>query len=67
MYNGKSRHICRRHNTIRVISLDYVTSNDNIVDPLTKWLNIELVDKSLRGMGLKPIKEKVVAKETPPS
>ena len=67
MYNGKSRHICHIHNTIRVISLDYVTSNDNIVDPLTKWLNIELVDKSLRGMGLKPIKEKVVPKETPPS
>ena len=43
MYNGKSRHIHCRHNTInrqllstRVISLDYVKSKDNIADPLTK-------------------------------
>ena len=60
MYNGKSRHIHRRHNTIRqllstgVISIDYVKSKDNIADPLTKGLNRELVDKSSRGMGLKP-------------
>ena len=48
MYNGKSRHICRRHNTIRqllsteVIPLDYVKSKNNIVDPLIKGLNKEL-------------------------
>ena len=42
IYNGKFKHICSRHNTIRqllsigVISLDYVKSKDNIVDPLTK-------------------------------
>ena len=64
MYNGKSRHIRRRHNTIRqlistgVISVDYVKSKDNIADPLTKGLNRELVEKLLRGMGLKPIKMK---------
>ena len=63
MYNGKSRHIRRRHNTIRqllsigVISTDYVKCKVNIVDMLTKGLNKELVEKSLRGMGLKPIKE----------
>ena len=63
MYNGKSRHIRRRHNTIRqllstrVISLNCVRSKDNIADPLTKGLNRELVEKSSRGMGLKPIKE----------
>ena len=63
MYNGKSRHICRRHNTIRqllsigVISLDYVKSKENIVDPLTKGLNRELVETSSKGMILKPIKE----------
>ena len=63
MYNGKSKHIPRRHDTItqllstRVISLDYVRSKDNIVDPLTKTLNRELVEKSSRGMGLNPIKE----------
>ncbi|KAL9447408.1 hypothetical protein AB3S75_014970 [Citrus x aurantiifolia] len=61
MYNGKSRHIRRRHNTIRqlistgVISIDYVRSKNNIADPLTKGLNRELVEKSSRGMGLKPI------------
>ena len=63
MYNGKFRHICPRHNTIRqllsigVIYLDYVKSKDNITNSLTKWLEKELVEKSSRGMRLKPIKE----------
>ena len=63
MCNGKPKHIRCRHNTIRqilsigIISLDYVKSKDNIVDLLTKGLNIELVEKSLRGMELKLIKE----------
>ncbi|GKA86634.1 hypothetical protein Tco_0808345 [Tanacetum coccineum] len=63
MYNGKSRHICRRHNSIRqllstgVISIDYVASKDNIADPFTKGLSRELVSKSSKGMGLKPLKE----------
>ena len=63
MHNGKSRHIRHKHNTIRqllstrVISLDYVKSKDNIADLLTKWLNIELVDKSLSGMRLNLIKK----------
>ena len=66
MYNGKSRHIHCRHNTIRqllstrVISLDYVRSKDNIADPLTKKLNRELVEKSSRRMGLKPINNKLI-------
>ena len=61
MYNGKSRHICRRHNTVRqliatgIITIDYVKSKENIADPLTKWLNRDLVEKSSRGMGLKPM------------
>ena len=56
MYNGKSRHIRRRHNTVRellsnrVISVDYVKSKDNIADPLTKGLNREQMYKSSRGM-----------------
>lgn len=46
MYNGKSRHIHLGHNTIRqllstrVISIDYIKSEDNIVDllcPFIKW------------------------------
>ena len=63
MDNGKSRHINRRHITISqllsvcVISLDYVTSKDNIADPLTKWLNRELVETSSKRIGLKPVKE----------
>ena len=63
MYNGKSRHIRRRHNTIKqqlstgVISLDYIKSKDNIADPLTKGLNRELVEKSSKGIRLKPVKE----------
>ena len=63
MYNGKSRHIHRRHVTIRqlflieVISLDYVRSKDNIGDSITKGLNRELVEKSSRGMRLNLIKE----------
>ena len=61
LYNCKSRHIRRRHNTVRqlistgVISIDYVKSKDNIVDPLIKGLNRELVEKSSREMRLKPI------------
>ncbi|KAD2805952.1 hypothetical protein E3N88_39329 [Mikania micrantha] len=68
MYNGKSRHIQRRHNTIRqllsmgVISIDYVRLKDNIMDSFTKGLSKELVYNSSRGMGLKPFK-KVCTKE----
>ena len=42
MYNGKSRHIRRRHNTIRqliltgVISIDYVKSKDNVANQMVK-------------------------------
>ena len=62
MYNGKSRHMHRRHNTIRklistgVISIDFVKSKENIADPLTKGLNRYQVDKTSKGMGLKPMK-----------
>nr|GEV95121.1 Pol polyprotein [Tanacetum cinerariifolium] len=44
IYNGKSRHIRRRHNTIKdlfrnaIISIDYVKSKENIGNPLTKGL-----------------------------
>ncbi|CAN4088241.1 unnamed protein product [Withania somnifera] len=61
MYNGKSRHIRRRHNTIRqllstgIISIDYVKSKDNIADPLTKGLNREVVEKMTKGMGVNPV------------
>ena len=73
MYNGKSRHIRRRHNTIKqllssgIVTIDYVKSKDNIADPLTKGLNRELVNKSSKGMGLKPMTLKVTEMETQPS
>ena len=63
MHNDKSKHIRCKHNPIRqllsigVISLDYVKSKDNIANPLTKGLDKEIVEKSSRGMRLKPIKE----------
>ena len=62
MYNGKSRHIRRRHNTIRqllssgVVAIDYVRSKDNIADPLTKGLHRELVEQISKGMRLKPLR-----------
>ena len=62
MYNGKNRHIRRRHKTVRqlistgVITVDYVKSKDNIADPLTKGLSRELVQKSSMGMRLKLMK-----------
>ena len=61
MYNGKSRHIRRRHNTVRqllsngIITIDYIRSKDNLADPFTKGLPKELVCSSSRGMGLKPM------------
>ena len=73
MYNGKSRHIHRRHNTIKqllsieVISLDFVKSKGNIVGSLTKELNRELVEKSSKGMRLKLVKEQVDTMDTQPS
>ena len=59
MYNEKSRHIRRRHNTIRqllssgIITIDYVKSSDNVSDPLTKGLVREAVERSSKGMGLR--------------
>ena len=61
MYNGKSRHIHRRHNTVRqllsngIISMDYIKSKDNLADPLTKGLTREQENCTSRGMGLKPM------------
>ncbi|KAF3636023.1 hypothetical protein FXO37_25685 [Capsicum annuum] len=60
MYNSKSRHIRRRHNTVRellssgIITVDYVKLKDNVSDPLTKGLSREGVERTSKGMGLKP-------------
>ena len=61
IYNGKSRHIRRRHNTVRqllsngIMTIEYIRSKENIADPLTKGLTREQVSKLSRGMGLKPM------------
>lgn len=71
LYNGMSRHIRRRHNSVRqllstgVITIDFIRSKDNTADPLTKGLTRELVEKSSKGMGLKSI-IKVGTKEIQP-
>ncbi|PHT95992.1 hypothetical protein T459_03874 [Capsicum annuum] len=60
MYNGKSHHIRRRHNTVRellssgIITVDYVKSKDNVSDPLIKGLSREGVERTSKGMGLRP-------------
>ena len=64
LYNGKSCHIRRRHKTTRqiisnvVITLDYIKSVGNLADPFTNALPRDIVAKSSKIMGLKPIKEK---------
>ncbi|CAM8928284.1 unnamed protein product [Rhodiola kirilowii] len=60
VYNGKSRHLGVRHSAVRelithgVISVDFVKSQQNLADHLTKGLVRELINKSVKGMGLKP-------------
>ena len=55
MYNGKSRHIRQRHNTVKqlhssgIIIIDYVKSSDNVSDPLTKGIVREAVERSSKG------------------
>ena len=62
-YNGKSRSIRRKHSTVRsyinngTINVDYISTNDNIADPLTEALAREKIWIASRGMGLKPKEE----------
>ena len=60
-FNGKNRHIRLRHEVVKqllkdgIISIDYVKSEVNLVDPLTKPLGRKLILETSSGMGLKPI------------
>ncbi|PHT51347.1 hypothetical protein CQW23_11094 [Capsicum baccatum] len=60
MYNDKSHHIRRRHNTVRellssgIITVNYVKSKDNVSDSLTKGLSREGVERTSKGTGLRP-------------
>ena len=59
MYNGKSKHIHRKHNTVRqllsngVISIDFVVSKDNLADLFTKSLSGERINCASKGTWLK--------------
>ncbi|GJT36897.1 zinc finger, CCHC-type containing protein [Tanacetum coccineum] len=61
VYNGKSRHLGVRHSMVRklitngVIFVDFIRSQQNLADHLTKGLARDLVHKSAIGMGLKSI------------
>ncbi|GJX59071.1 zinc finger, CCHC-type containing protein [Tanacetum coccineum] len=56
MYNGKSRHLGVRHSMIcelitnRVVSIEFVRSQQNLADHLTNGLARDLVTKSAEGM-----------------
>ncbi|GKC43173.1 hypothetical protein Tco_1060895, partial [Tanacetum coccineum] len=58
MYNGKSRHLGVKYNMIRklimnrVVSIEFVRSQQNLVDHLTKGLARDLVIKPAKGIGL---------------
>ena len=60
-FNGKNRHIRLRHNIVKqllkdgIISINYVKSEVNLADPLTKPLEKKLIFETSRGMGLEPI------------
>nr|GEY21380.1 zinc finger, CCHC-type [Tanacetum cinerariifolium] len=59
VYNGKSRHLGVTHSMIRalimngVISVEFVRTQLNLADHLTKGLSRDLVRKAAIGMGLK--------------
>jgi len=70
-YNGKNRHIQLRHNLVSqplrrgTISINYVKSERNLADPLTKPLGRNMILEKLRGMGLKPFANKQVIETQP--
>nr|GEW21326.1 retrovirus-related Pol polyprotein from transposon TNT 1-94 [Tanacetum cinerariifolium] len=59
IYNGKSRHLGVRHSMVKelvrngVISIEFVRTQHDLADHLTKCLARDLVNKSVKGMGLK--------------
>ncbi|GJS58886.1 hypothetical protein Tco_0653670 [Tanacetum coccineum] len=61
VYNEKSRHISHRHAYIKelisngIITIEYIRSCKNLADPFTKGLPKDIVCRTTREMGLKPI------------
>jgi hypothetical protein len=70
-YNGKKRQIRRKHSTVReflsngTVRVDYVRTDENLADPLTKGLTREKVWKTSKGMGLKPIEDCITCNGNP--
>lgn len=64
IYIGKSRYICCKYNTVKnflsnkIILIDSVKSQENIVDSLTKNLSREFVYSLSKIMDLRPLKIK---------
>ena len=60
-YNENRREIRRKHITIidcisnGAVRVDFVRTNENLVDPLTKGLNREKVRETSSRMGLMPV------------
>jgi len=60
IYNGISRHISLKHAYVRqlilegIITIVYMRSGNNLMDPFTKALLREMVKSTSSGMGLKP-------------
>ena len=61
VYNGKRRHIRIRHGAVKqllkngVICLEFVRSERNLANPLTKGLTRRVIQETSKGMGLKPL------------
>ena len=59
--NGKSRHIILRHEYVKqlilagIMTILYVRTSNNLVDPFTKGLPKDLVRKTSIGIGLRPL------------
>ncbi|KAL0345491.1 UNVERIFIED_CONTAM: Retrovirus-related Pol polyprotein from transposon RE2 [Sesamum radiatum] len=60
-YNGKRRHIRISHSAVKellkngIISLEYVRSERNLADPLTKGLTRRVILETSRAIGLNPL------------
>lgn len=61
VYNGKSTYVGLRYNHVRQlvtnggITVDFIRSSQNLVDPLIEGLARDLVIKTSEGMELRPI------------
>ena len=60
---GKNRHIHLRHEVVKwllkdeIVSIDYIKSEVNLVDPLTKPLRRKLILETSSRMRIKPIRD----------